>query len=353
MPSRLLPRFRSLFIAVLGLLTAVTVPGWDYEGHRIVNQLALAALPADFPAFVRLPENAERIAFLSGEPDRWRNVGDLPLKHFNSLDHYCDVEQLAEAGLTPATLSPLRYEFAWQFAAGRAANPAGDFPKIDPAKNQDHTREWPGFAPWAITEYYGKLKSAFSYLKAFEEGGTPEEIDNARADIIYLMGVMGHYVGDCAQPLHTTKHHNGWVGPNPQGYSTWFGLHSWIDGGFIGKSGLKLADLTPRVAVAPGLALPASAPGLDPVFSAVMIYLTAQHQLVEPLYVLEKAGKFSSRKNEPVQPEGRAFIEARLLTGAEMLASVWLTAYRQAGPDIYLKAQLLRRQGVTPDKSNP
>ena len=39
------------------------------------------------------------------------------------------------------------------------------------------------------------------------------------------MGVMGHYVGDCAQPLHTTKHHNGWVGENPHGYTTWPGLH--------------------------------------------------------------------------------------------------------------------------------
>jgi len=45
---------------------------WDYEGHRLVNQLALASLPADFPGFVRAPATAERIAFLAGEPDRWR-----------------------------------------------------------------------------------------------------------------------------------------------------------------------------------------------------------------------------------------------------------------------------------------
>jgi hypothetical protein len=45
---------------------------WDYEGHRVVNQLGLASLPTNFPAFAREPAPAERIAFLAGEMDRWR-----------------------------------------------------------------------------------------------------------------------------------------------------------------------------------------------------------------------------------------------------------------------------------------
>ncbi len=327
----------------LTLLAVATAHAWDYEGHRIVNQLALAALPADFPAFVRTPANAERISFLSGEPDRWRNIADLPLKHYNGLDHYCDLEQLAGAGLDAATVPSLRYEFAARFAAGRAAHPDW-FPAVDPAANADHSREWPGFAPWAITEYYGKLKAAFSYLKAFEEAGTPEEITNAQADIVYLMGVMGHYVGDCAQPLHTTIHHNGWAGDNPQGYTTWSGIHSWIDGGFIAKAGIKTADLAPRVAPARPVMLAPRPDGRDPMFAAVIDYLGTQHTFVEPLYVLEKAGKFSHEKGEPVLPEGREFIEARLLTGGEMLGAIWMTAWKQAGPDSYLRAQLLKRQ---------
>ncbi len=334
------------------LLLAPTVHGWDYEGHRIVNQLALAGLPADFPAFVREPVNAERIAFLSGEPDRWRNMPDLPIKHYNGVDHYCDLEQLADAGLDAATVPSLRYEFAAQFVAGRAAHP-GKFPAIDPAKNTDHSREWPGFAPWAITEYYGKLKSAFSYLKAFEEAGTPEEIANARADIVYLMGVMGHYVGDCAQPLHTTVHHNGWVGDNPQGYTTWSGIHGWIDGGFLAKAGLKTADLAPQVKPAQPITLAPRPDGRDPMFMAVMDYILAQNAQVEPLYQLEKDGKLSdelektgkyNQDTRPVDADGRKFIEARLQTGGEMLGAIWVTAWKQAGPDIFLRAQLLKRQ---------
>src|SRR5512134_2084486 len=84
---------------------------WDYEGHRVVNQLALASLPTNFPAFVREPAAAERIAFLAGEMDRWRNTPDLPLQHCNEPDHYIDLEELTPYRLTPKSLPVFRYDF--------------------------------------------------------------------------------------------------------------------------------------------------------------------------------------------------------------------------------------------------
>jgi len=343
---------RSWFLFFSAALAAVTLHGWDYEGHRIVNQLGLAALPADFPAFVREPANADRVTFLGNLPDRWRNV-DPWLKQVGPSweDHFLDVEQLPDAGLDPRTVPSLRLDFALQFAIGRATH-LHKFPAIDPAKDADHTREWPGFAPWAITEWFQKLRSAFGYLKAYEEtGGTPEEIANARADVVYTMGVMGHYVGDCAQPLHTTIHHNGWVGPNPNGYTTWPGFHSWIDGGFIAKAQIKVPDLLPRIAPAAPFDYAMRDDGRDPLFVAAMEYVVAQNQLVEPLYQLEKAGRLGHGE-QPITPEGRAFIEGQLLKGGEMLARVWATAWRSAPVDDYLRKQLLKRQApaATPAK---
>ena len=341
---------RLILPAGLALLSACpALRAWDYEGHRIINQVALASLSADFPRFIRDPANAERVTFLAGEPDRWRNVPDLPLKQSGGswTDHFCDMEYIPEAGLDWATVTPFRYDFIVQFAAGRAAH-AQNFKPIDQAKNLDHTREWPGFAPWAIAEYFGKLRSGFSYLKVFEELGTPEEVANARANLLYVMGVMGHYVGDCAQPLHTTKHHNGWVGDNPKGYTTWVGLHSWIDGGITAKIGLRFAQVAARVAPAEPIALAPRPDGRDPLFVAVVDYLRTQHRQVEPLYVLEQAGKLGQGE-KPVSDEARAFLEARLLEGGRMLGAIWLTAHRSAVPDTYLRAALLRRQaGATP-----
>ena len=346
--------------SLLFLVPVTALRAWDYEGHQIVNRLALESLPkGDFPDFVLTSDSArDRIAFLAGEPDRWKSTPDLPIKHYNGVDHYLDLEEVSEAGLDPHTISSLRYDFVVQFAAGRAAH-SDKFPPIDPKKNLEHSREWPGFAPWAITEYYGKLKAAFSYLKAFQEQnqgqqlGTSVEVTNAKDNIIYLMGIMGHYVGDCAQPLHVTMHHNGWVGPNPNGYTTWSGIHAWIDGGLIGKTGINWKALTPQITPSQAIVLAPQADGRDPMFVDVMNYLLGSLDQVEPLYRLEKDHKFgddfakgpkTGQDTETVSAEGRAFVEAQLVRGGEKLGAIWLTAWRNSPPDAYLRAQLLKRQ---------
>ena len=338
-------KFRALLALGVVFPAVGVLRAWDYHGHRTVNRLALASLPADFPDFVREPGALERVAFLGGEPDRWRNAPDLTLRHSGGswTDHFCDLEQLTDAGLDLATLTSFRFEFVVQFAAGRAAH-ADKFPAVGAGTNADRTREWPGFAPWAITEYFGRLRSGFGYLRVFEELGTPEEIANAKANLLYVMGVMGHYVGDCSQPLHTTNHYNGWVGDNPHGYSQWSGLHAWVDGGFLAKAGITFADLAPRVTPAPPISVAPRADGRDPMFVAVLDYLIAQHQQVEPLYRLEKAGQLSQGRDQAIVAEGRAFIEGQLLKGGEMLGALWLAAWKHATPDTYLRAQLVKRQ---------
>ena len=89
---------------------------FDYEGHRLINQLALSALPDDFPPLVKTAAARERISFLGGEPDRWRNSNELPLQHVNGPDHFIDFEDLALFELDARSVSPFRYEFVTQLA---------------------------------------------------------------------------------------------------------------------------------------------------------------------------------------------------------------------------------------------
>jgi hypothetical protein len=332
-----------ILVALLGWL-APLARAWDYEGHRVVNQLAIEALPADFPAFVKTPEARERIAFLAGEPDRWRNITNDPsLAHCNGPDHYLDLEELADYGLTPQTVPALRYDFAARLAVVRTAYPE-KFEPIDPLKNKDHTRELLGFAPWAITEYCGKLRSGFSYLKAFQNyGGTPEEIANAQANIIYVMGVMGHFVGDCSQPLHVTKHHHGWVGPNPKGYATNSGIHSWIDGGFFRKTGgIQANPLKGKIRPAKIVGDPLKPEDL---FRQVVAYLLETEKEIEPLYQLNKEGKLTPENQS--SKEGRAFLDGQIVKGGQMLGDLWYSAWQQATEDHYLIKQLQQRQVAT------
>lgn len=331
------------FFLSAGLLTGPGIQraaAWDYEAHRVVNQLALASLPTNFPAFALAPAARGRIAFLAGEPDRWRNNPALPLKHCNGPDHYIDLEELPDYGLTPATLPFLRYDFVGEIKAYRAQH-ADRLPPVDPAHDKDHTRTLVGFLPWTITEYSEKLKAAFSYLKAYQEaGGTPEEIANAQANIIYLMGVMGHYVGDASQPLHTSMHFNGWAGKNPNGYTTAKNFHQLIDGAYFLKTGgIKPEDLTAKVRPARSLG---ELPEPDGLFRRVVDFLVEQNRQVEPLYRLQKAGKLSGEGKTGLA--GREFLEDQVLRAGQFLGDIWLTAWQQAPDDTYLKRELEKRR---------
>jgi len=339
---------KASFVRALGLWALVqfganVAPAWDYEGHRAVNQLALASLPTNFPAFVKTPEASERIAFLAGEPDRWRNTPDLPLRHCNEPDHYIDLEELSRYGLKPEMLPVFRYDFVAQLALARKAHPES-FPAAEGTGDPAHTHELVGLLPWAIVENYGKLKSGFSCLKAFEEnGGTAEEIANAQRNIIYIMGVMGHYVGDASQPLHTTIHHHGWVGDNPHQYSTNRGFHSWIDGGFFNKiGGANFKAMQSNLRPAQLVSLNGHAAKPEEMFQAGVAFVIEQQKLVEPLYQLDKEGKLSGQGESAV--EGRAFLEGQLVKSGQMLGDIWFSAWQQAPPDTYLKTRLAERK---------
>jgi hypothetical protein len=339
---------------------AGTAFAWDHPGHSMVNEVALNSLPADFPAFVRERTNTERIKFLAGEPDRWSHAPDMPVKHADWLNHFLDVEQIPTVGLDLAKLPALRYQFAAQFLAARAAN-ADKLPPEAPPQVPDivpeHTREWCGFLPWEIVEQYGRLKAAFASWQAYEQFGTPEEAANGRADIINVMGLMGHYVGDASEPLHATVHHSGWSGDNPKDYTKWFGIHSWIDSGLIRKAHITSADLTARVAPAQPLPVTARADGRDPIFVAALDFIIAQNQFVEPIYRMEKEGRLGNvppgQPDRPVSPEARELVEGQLLKGGQLLGALWLTAWKTYKPDAYLIGVLQRRQKAQTPATKP
>lgn len=319
-----------------GLVAAVIHTGaWDYEVHRAINRAALECLPPGFPKFVRSPAGTERICFLAGEPDRWYNSKDRPLRHVNAPDHYIDLEEVWTLGFTAETLPPFRYVFVREVARRQ--------PRREPSeRDEDRTRSLIGFLPWSITEQTARLKSCFSYLKAYEQYGTPEEVDNARQNVLYVMGLLGHMVGDATQPLHTTIHYNGWTGHNPNGYTTNRTFHRWIDADYIFKTGgVNTSNLAARLRPAQMLT---TQPDGETLFRKVLDFVLEQNRLVEPLYRLEKEGKLSGEGS--VGLEGRKLIDEQLARAAQFLADLWYTAYVQAPEDSYLIDKLKARKSA-------
>lgn len=331
-----------VFLQLLPILFAAALRchAWDYEGHRLVNLTALSLLPTNFPAWARTAEATERIGFLGGEMDRWRNTGHYPLRHANNPDHYLDLEDLEPLELSITNLPMFRFEFVAHLARVRLQHPDRFSPV--PANDFERTRALPGFLPWLIAEQFARLKSSFSSLKAFDELGTPEEIANARANVVYTMGLMGHAIGDAAQPLHTTRSYNGWVGPNPNGYTTNRSFHSWIDGGYLRKVGMPEAEV--RAASRPAKVLPLAAPGPqdDPVFRFACRYIADQFPNVEELYRMDKDGRLSGNGTKGL--EGRDLLVRQLASAAGFLADLWMTALDQAPMDQFLRSQLVTRR---------
>jgi hypothetical protein len=334
---------------------------WAGATHRAINQLALNSLPADFPGFVREPANADLIVFLAPEPDRWRSSRMAPFRQIVDPQHDFDVEQLTAAGIDPATVTPFLDDFLVQFSAARAAH-ADAFPPLEPARDYNHLYPFPGVLPWTVAIDYGQLQELFSQWKTFRQYGTPAETAQTESLIVELMGLMGHYVGDSSQPLHVTVHHHGWdcfgwKAPNPHGYSRRSSIHDWIDGtgaggGFIGRAGITEKSLESRVVPATLLDTAARPDGRDPVFVDFMQFVIDQNKEVEPLYQLDQAGKLKA-DGTPGSLDGKPFIEAQILKGAQMLGDLWLTAWRSAGPDVYLRSELVQRSGARKAPDSP
>ncbi|MEY3232547.1 MAG: hypothetical protein RL689_2636 [Planctomycetota bacterium] len=314
---------RRLSAVLCALLAAPAAMAWDADGHRAITTVAIEGLSAQGPAWLKDKAVAKRVADQSTVPDRWRGVKVSQLAHANNPDHYFDVEDLEAYDLDLRRIAPLRLEFVKQLLEIRAAKGWKLPPKpINPARDPDKTQEWPGFLPFAIAEQYGKVQSAFKVIRVLEAMNEParaHQLEQAKADATVHLGILAHYVGDAAQPLHTTKHHHGWVGDNPKGYTTDRGFHSYIDGGI-----LRHHRITAET-VRPSCRFTRAVDAKDP-WNDVLAHLERSHAEVEPFYEFKRTGDL---EKEP----GKKAVEARLADGATMLAALVEAAWKAAEPD--------------------
>ena len=201
-PSAILvmPAFKSrivTFVLTVLLLVNSAWP-WGNEGHMMINRVAAEKLPCEVPAFLR--HAVDQLAYLGPEPDRWREKSELALKLSQEPDHFIDLE-LVEG----MTLPPDRYSFYRALEAKRQQTP-GQPDSLLPEKV--------GLQPYITMEVYGRLVVAFrEYRHALRDHTNPEF---AERNAIFYAGWLGHYVGDGANPLHTTVNYNGWTTANPE-----------------------------------------------------------------------------------------------------------------------------------------
>lgn len=286
------------------LLATLMIPenlawSWGNEGHMYVNQVAAQKIPKDMPSFLR--HAVAEITYLGPEPDRWRNPSEYALKNAQEPDHFIDLERVQ-------WLDPLpqgRYEFYQKLYAKRTQTT--DHP-------DDYLPEHVGLQPYIVMEIYGRLKASFREYRQLKASHQPTR--SVQQAIIFYAGWLGHYVADGSQPLHTTIHYNGWVGPNPKGYTTEHGIHSRFESDFVSQN-IAARDFAPLVH------LPSRLSGS---FAQYVAYLRQSNQLVEQVYALDKANGFTGKGS----PEAREFAMHRLAAGSQMLVDLWYTAWLES-----------------------
>jgi len=287
-----------LLVAVL--LADSSALAWGRYGHQMINQLAEKALPPDIPAFLRNGGALDAFGYYAPEPDRWGSPGEPELRNAQEPDHFLSMEWSDMLTTMPRD----RYDYVRALALLQVAHPDLTLKAEDV-----------GTQPYQTNELWQRLKSSmreYRKLVAANEDTKPVE-----AEIVFLAGWMGHYVGDAAQPLHTTYRYNGWLGANPNGYTTAH-IHSLFESVYV-QANLKESDVAPLIPVKASL--------VNNVFTDYMTYLRHTHSLYEQVYQLEKAGGFEGAGT----PAAKQFTAERLAAGATELRDLIYTAWVRSG----------------------
>ncbi|MDE2134898.1 MAG: S1/P1 Nuclease [Alphaproteobacteria bacterium] len=295
-------------------LAASSALAWGPDGHRMIGELAVKALPAALPAFLHAADAATEAGYLAPEPDRERGAGET-FDSEHSPAHFLDVSDDLTVLGGPAlkSLPTTREQYDTELrAAGSDQYKAG-------------------YLPYAIVDGFQLLTKDFAYWRVDAAGEKLAKSAKARAwyakdrierekIALHDLGVWSHFVGDGSMPLHASVHYNGWGDfPNPEGF-TQEHVHVPWENQYVHKN---IADADVEAA------MPAARDCACSISARVADYLTAAQADVVPFYRLEKARAFA----KPTAA-GKAFTAKRLALGAaelrDMIVAAWQESEKQS-----------------------
>lgn len=152
---------------VLGCFACLPAGTWGFFGHRSINRLAVFTLPAPLITFYK--QHIEYLTEHAVDPDKRRySVPEEAARHYLDADHYEHAVPLDTVRLS------------WK--------------KACEVYGEDSLKAY-GILPWHLGMVMYRLTEAFR--------------SRDRQRILRLSADLGHYVGDCHVPLHTTENYNG------------------------------------------------------------------------------------------------------------------------------------------------
>lgn len=276
----------SFLLALLLPLALPTRPAhaWLAQGHSIIAEGAVKALPAEMPLWFRA--GVGQISHGAQDPDIQKNRALPMMTEREYPQHFFDWELI---GMAP--LPPTRREF-YAECAKRGVSPFDV-----------------GELPYALAEWTQRLTIAFAEARKY-----PDDVYIRNKALVYA-GILSHYAGDATMPLHVTLDHDGRV--KPDGSSPKTGIHSKVDS-LIEKSGDTPERLARGQIIEP---LPALWPGIE-----TQMRETYSH--VDQTYALE--AQLPGETDSKLSPAVEAFALERGRMAARFTARLFLTAWRDS-----------------------
>lgn len=269
-------------LAVVSLLCFFASPlqAWWGDGHALLTQAAVVALPDEVPEFFRA--GADVAAAASIDADLYKNRGVPNLNRTEHSEHFFDLELLKGEAI-PAQ----RYDF------------------ISLCQKLGVAPERVGLVPYAVAEWTGRLAVAFAEYRKFPDN------EAVQAKCLLYAGFIAHYAQDLVQPLHTTVHFDG----KKQGDGTVMGkgIHEQVDS-VVERLEFTAAEL------AAGQELAVH----DSLIASIVAELQSSHELVDKVYAI------GEQWNDVEDKEMRAFATERARTAVNLTASLYWTAWRKS-----------------------
>jgi Zinc dependent phospholipase C len=273
-----MPRlFRAFALATLGLQLAYAPAfAWDSVTHREITYLAIRALPPS-PLKDLFLQNAARLQYFAIQPDVLRaKYGDESEK----IRHYIDLEYYGAAPFD--VLVPDRAAMIARFGKPMLLRS--------------------GTLPWTIVDFSNELEQEWPRGDCH--------------DLLRLAGFLAHYVGDASQPLHTTRHYDGYEGDR--------GVHARVE---------RAVDFDIRqvsLAAEPRIHLMK----IDSVWQTAIAEIRDSNSHVDQLLQADRAARQDGSGHaydEALISRAGPMIEGQIALAASVLGSIWLYEWRHGG----------------------
>lgn len=340
---------------LVGILFGAVPPAWAWGegGHDTVTRVAARLLQdqtqntagAGWGQLVAGKENM--LAHFSNVPDIvWRNQPEL--KDLNGPTHFVDLEYyvgapidlkkllLKDLPLKPSQVTPSYFSRYRKDADASLPKTLPEFLKMA------------GSAPFRVGQLYHQMVKALREAVGGKTGADRKAFLETPVNQALLMGgLMSHFLGDLANPHHTTVDYDGW--DRKQG-----GIHGYFEDKQVNAQSLALAqEVFERARQKKPLAnllqrhhLDTGRP-LDPTLIAWVVVLDS-YAALDPLFDLDRRVSLQqeSAPQKSPQPAKRKppamvarhyhnFVVQRLALGADALAFLWQQGWREAGnPDV-------------------